>query len=83
MTASFDNLKKVVGTKQVKRALSNNKVQKVYIAKDADEKVVAQIVELCEETGIEIVYVETMRELGQQCNIDVSAASAAVLKNIF
>lgn len=80
MTASLDVGRKIVGTNQVKRALINDKVEKVYIAKDAENKVVEDIVDLCNEKGIEIIYVETMKKLGQQCNIDVSAASAALLK---
>lgn len=72
--------KKIVGTKQVKRALNNRELKTVYIAKDADEKLRNQIVEACNEQGIEIVYIETMEKLGKHCNIDVSAASAALLK---
>ena len=71
---------KVVGTKQVKRALANGKVGIVYIAKDADEKVVNEITIACNKKQVEIIYVESMRKLGEVCNIDVSAASAALLK---
>lgn len=77
---SADTSKRVVGTNQVKRALKNEQVQKVFIAKDADKRVVEEIIKICEEKGIEIVYVETMKKLGKQCNIDVKAASAALLK---
>ncbi|NLX61823.1 MAG: 50S ribosomal protein L7ae-like protein [Tissierellia bacterium] len=80
MTASLDAQKRVVGTNQVKRALQKDEVEKVFIAKDAEERVVKDIINMCNEKGIEIVYVETMKKLGKQCNIDVSAASAALLK---
>lgn len=80
MMASFNVDKRVVGTNQVKRALANEKVEKVYIARDAEKKVVKEIIELCNKKGIEIIYVDTMKKLGQLCNIDVSAASAALLK---
>lgn len=75
-----DTSKRVVGTNQVKRALKNDMVEKVFIAKDADRRVVDEVIEICKEKGIEIVYVESMKKLGQQCNIDVKAASAALLK---
>ncbi len=78
--ASADTSKRVVGTKQVKRALKNDKVEKVYVARDAEKRVVEEIIEICKTKGIEVVYVETMKKLGQQCNIDVRAASAALLK---
>ncbi|MCF6461402.1 ribosomal L7Ae/L30e/S12e/Gadd45 family protein [Clostridium sp. Cult3] len=71
---------KVVGTKQVKRALDNKKVEIVYIAKDADKKIIEEIAEACSQKQVDVVYVASMRELGKACNIDVSAASAALLK---
>ncbi len=77
---SADTSKRVVGTNQVKRALKNDMVEKVFIAKDADRRVVDEVIEICKEKGVEIVYVESMKKLGQQCNIDVKAASAALLK---
>ncbi|NLY66904.1 MAG: 50S ribosomal protein L7ae-like protein [Tissierellia bacterium] len=80
MTASLSAEKRVVGTNQVKRALQKDKVKKVFIAKDAEKRIVKDIIDMCNEKGIEIVYVETMKKLGKQCNIDVSAASAALLK---
>ncbi|HHV46339.1 MAG TPA: 50S ribosomal protein L7ae-like protein [Tissierellia bacterium] len=80
MNVSIEAGKRVVGTKQVKRALLNDKAEKVYIAKDADIRVTKEIIELCNQKGIEIIYVDSMKKLGQQCNIDVNAASAALLK---
>lgn len=80
MNASVDANTKIVGTNQVKRALLNDKVEKVYIAKDAEGRVVKDIVDICNKKEVEIIYIETMKKLGQQCNIDVSAASAALLK---
>lgn len=71
---------KVVGTKQVKRALSNGDAEIVYVAKDADNRVVGDIIKTCKEKQVELVYVSSMKELGKACKIDVSAASAALLK---
>jgi large subunit ribosomal protein L7A len=71
---------KVVGTKQVKRALANGKVEMVYIARDAEKKIINEIATICNENQIKITYVESMKKLGEACNIDVSAASAALLK---
>lgn len=78
--ASFDTEKMVVGTNQVKRLLNSEKVEKVYVARDAEKRIINNIIEICNEKGIDIIYVETMKKLGQQCNIDVSAATAALLK---
>lgn len=71
---------KVVGTKQVKRALTSGDAEVVYIAEDADKRIVDEIVTTCKEKQVELVYVSSMKELGKACNIDVSAASAAILK---
>ena len=71
---------KVVGTKQVRRAVINNEVDIVYIAKDAESRVVSDIEDICKDKSIEIVYIDTMKELGRSCDIDVSAATAAILK---
>ena len=80
MTAKLNTDNKVVGTKQVKRALAGGKVETVYIAKDADKKIVDEITKACNDKKIQIIYVETMEKLGEFCKIDVSAASAALLK---
>jgi len=74
------NERKAVGTKQVKRAILSDQVQKIYIAKDADAQIVSELIELCQQRSIEVVLVDTMIDLGKACGIDVSAASAAILK---
>ncbi|NLV77066.1 MAG: 50S ribosomal protein L7ae-like protein [Tissierellia bacterium] len=71
---------RVVGTKQVKRALANGDAEVVYVAEDADKRIIDDIVTICKEQQVELVYVSSMKELGKACNIDVSAASAAILK---
>lgn len=80
MIPELNTDKKVVGTKQVKRALLNGKAKTVYLAKDADSKIQNEIITACEEKKVPIIYVETMEELGKSCKIEVNAASAALLK---
>ncbi len=70
---------KVVGIKQTIKALKNNLGSKLYIAKDADVKLLEPILELAEERALEIVQIDTMKELGVLCGIDVSAATALVI----
>ncbi len=69
---------KVVGTKQTIKALENDEVLKVYIARDADEKIVQPVIYLCEANNIELLYVESMQQLGKICGIKVKAAVAAI-----
>lgn len=71
---------KTVGLKQSLRAVEADRVQAVYIAKDAEERVVAKIIELCREKNIEIRKAESMKALGRACGIDVGTAVAAIIK---
>ncbi len=52
----------------------------LYIAKDAEQHVTRRIIELADENDVPVVLVESMKELGRACNIDVGAATAVVLK---
>lgn len=73
--------KKTVGTKQTIKAVKNNRVEIVFIAKDAEEHVSKPLRKICFEKEIEIVEVENMAELGRACGIEVGSASAAILSN--
>ncbi|MFY9483668.1 MAG: ribosomal L7Ae/L30e/S12e/Gadd45 family protein [Tissierellaceae bacterium] len=79
MTVDLKKSNRIVGAKQVKRALKASKVNKVYVARDADKRVTSEIVEQCKEMHIPLIYVETMKELGNACGIDINAAVAALL----
>jgi large subunit ribosomal protein L7A len=80
MLQGFKDKEVVVGTKQVKRAVSSGKAELVLLASDSEDKVIRDLVGLCEASGVEIKYIATMKELGKTCGIDVKAASAALLK---
>ncbi len=71
---------KTIGTKQTVKAVEKDQVAAVFVAKDADEFVVRDVVRLCQEKQIELVYVETMAALGKACGIEVGAATAAIIK---
>lgn len=71
---------KVVGAKQTAKVLENNQAEVVYVAKDADERVVRRVLELAKERNVPIVMVETMTELGKACNVEVKTAAAVVIK---
>ena len=71
---------KVVGTKQVTRALKAGKAVRAYVANDADTFIFQQVIRAAEEAGIPCVRVDSMQELGIVCGVQVPAAAAAVLK---
>ena len=71
---------KVVGAKQVKRALADGRAQTVYLADDADPRVTEPIQALCQEKGVTFHQVPAMRALGEACGIAVGAAVAALVR---
>lgn len=76
----FRNINKTVGLKQSLKAVQKEKVDKIYVAKDAEERVVSKIINLCKEKDIPIVYADNMKQLGKACGIDVNAAVVSILK---
>ncbi|MBC7325193.1 MAG: ribosomal L7Ae/L30e/S12e/Gadd45 family protein [Moorella sp. (in: Bacteria)] len=72
--------KRAVGTKQVTKAVMKGIARVVYIARDAEVRVTGPLVQLCRERGVEIVEVDSMKELGRACNIEVGSASAVILE---
>lgn len=79
---SFKNAQKVVvGLKQTGRALEKGGVRSVYLAKDADTRLLRSIVDTCRGKQIQLIEVSSMDELGKACGIKVGAAVAAILEN--
>ncbi len=70
----------VVGLKQTSKAIFNNQCKQCFIANDADERIKAQIIELCEQNNVSITYIDSMQELGKKFKINVDSATAGELK---
>ena len=70
---------KVVGLKQVRRAVTAGRVRKVFLACDADPRLTESVEELCQAAGIAVVTDYTMTQLGHACSIAVGTAAAAAL----
>ena len=70
---------KVVGLKQVRRAVAAGRVRKVFLACDADPRLTEPVEELCQAAGITVVTDYTMAQLGKACRITVGASVVAVL----
>lgn len=77
---ALKNANRVIGIKQVTKALRKGIAQSVYVADDADAHCIEPLLESCKEQSVEIVYVETMKVLGEACGIEVGAAAAAILQ---
>ncbi len=70
---------RVVGAKQTRRAISDGRAVRVFLAENADPSVTAPIQELCSGRGVPITWAPEMDEMGEACGIAVGAAVAAVL----
>lgn len=81
----MNNLKitgsKVVGVKQTVRVIKNNLASEVYLAENCDDFIKNTILTASKEADIKVIYVKTMRELGEACGIDREASAAALLKD--
>ena len=69
----------VVGTKQLRKALTNGRAKRVYLAENADPAITEPLEALCRERSVACVWVPSKSELGQACGIEVGAAAAAAV----
>ena len=81
MPGELTNAAKVVGVKQVRRALSAGRVKRLYLARDADPHLTQPLAEQAQEQGVEAVWFGSMKELGRDCGIAVGAAVAAAVRS--
>ena len=79
MPDELTNSAKVVGVKQVRRALNAGRARRLYLAQDADPQLTHALAGQARELGVEAVWLGSMRELGRACGIAVGAAAAATV----
>lgn len=72
--------KKVVGAKQTLKVVKTGMAQEVYVAMDADVRITRSVIDACKLFDVEVIYVDSMKKLGNMVSIDVGAAIACVLK---
>ena len=71
---------KAIGIKQTLKAVESNTAKVVFIARDADEKIVSNLKVLCLYNAVEVEYAESMKLLGKACGIEVGASAVCLLK---
>ncbi|MFC3885286.1 50S ribosomal protein L7ae-like protein [Bacillus songklensis] len=69
----------IVGTKQTVKALKNGRVKEVFVAKDADLRIIEQVIRTASELQTPIHYVDSMKKLGKACKIEVGASAVAII----
>ena len=70
----------VIGLNQTKKAVLAERADLLYVADNADERLIQPILSLAQERNIAIEHVPTMKKLGKRLGIDVGAAVGAIVK---
>lgn len=78
---SLRDLNVKIGTKETVRHVEAGQAVEVFVALDADAKLVYKITSLCQKKNVRLTRVDSMRDLGKACGIEVGAAMAAVIQD--
>ena len=70
---------RVVGAKQIRKAVNAGIAKLVFLAKNADPAITEPIAATCEAHKITYAWVRSTAELGNACGIEVGAAAAAIV----
>ncbi len=73
--------RRIVGLKQTVKAVKNGTAKKVYVAEDADDFIKQSVLDACSDKNIQIIYVNSMKELGDACGIDIGASTATIVED--
>ena len=77
--AALGSQTRVVGAKQIRKALKSGKAKKVFLAMNADPAITEPLVAVCQQNNVEYTWVRSMTDLGNACGIEVGAAAAAIV----
>ena len=80
MIPELSTADRVVGAKQVKRALKDGRAARLYMAMDADPRMLQPLVQEAVNRQVPVSQVPTMKDLGAACRIAVGAAVAVLVK---
>ena len=72
--------KKVIGIKQCLKFIKLGKGKVLYVANDADARLISPLIELAEKENIKIVEISTMKELGLMSGIEVKRAATLIIE---
>ena len=72
---------RVVGARQVLRAIRQDRADTVFLAMDAGPQLRGAVEQAARDAGVPLQMVATMEELAALCRVDVPSAAAAVYRN--
>ncbi|MFC4411852.1 ribosomal L7Ae/L30e/S12e/Gadd45 family protein [Chungangia koreensis] len=70
--------KTIIGTKQTAKAMDSGQVKELFVALDAEERITEPVVQSAKNKGIPVYFVDSKRELGKACGIQVAATIVAI-----
>ena len=71
---------KVIGSKQVQRALKAGTLSRVYLAADIDTFLYQKVRRAAESAGVPVTTVSSSGELGRACGLEIASAAAGLPK---
>ena len=80
ITNLINNSSKLIGTRQVLKAIIDNSLQLVVIAKDTDLSIKDNIINSCVINKVNYIECLSRKELGVIANINVDCACIGILK---
>ncbi len=81
MLSELRSAPKVVGVKQLRKAIGRDGIRLVFLADDADPAITEPLAALAAERALPVERVASMKELGRACGIAVGASAAGLLKS--
>lgn len=72
--------KVIIGTKQTVKALEAGSVKELVVATDAEPIITAKAIQAARKMNVPISYVDSMKKLGKACEIEVGAATVAIIR---
>ena len=80
MLEKLKDADKVVGMRRLLRSLEAGEIREVYLADDVDLFILREVKAACQKADVRINMVDSRKELGKACGIDVPAAVAGIRK---
>ncbi len=72
--------KRTVGASATMRALQKDELTEVYVADDADSRVVQPVIVACHNIGIPVSHVDSQSLLGKACGLSVGASAVGLIR---
>lgn len=72
---------RLIGFRQVRKAVKNNHLRCVMIAIDTDESIKSQMTDLCEQRLVPYSFYSSKIEMGKELGLDVACSVCGILKS--